>query len=739
MLEPSNARKAAPVAEQTSGVAAMERVAAHSPVTSLRRAATSSASTQRLGDLQRRADGSPATQRLAALARPVRQAVEDSDYEGEALERFRQVRRAIYEAGGDAGALAACEKAAMDLILEWPDGHIATINWATDGDAIYAAPEIYAPVELGGGAPALEDEGEDSIRMINSDAYEVERVLESGSTRPEVVRFRDSGARKVIKRGKDEGHLQSEFLSNQLYKAAGIPVLDAELIRVDGVLAQMTDFVEDVQEPDKTDLVTSPDFLRHVGSDMVFANWDMFKTDNWMEIGGRMVRADVGGALDYRAQGERKEEADWSPEVSEIESMPSKKDSPYERVSPHEIADSVRTLESFLTEDKIDAAFVAARYPAELRGHMKAMLLERIRDAIAWADEIYPLDRSIDVEHRWNKGSPFTLPSEEPEEPLDLAKALAEYGFNVPEDLFSLDPEIQRTLLNDRLRSGEIEPPEPGGKTGNPYETIPMVGVEEMTREDQFGEGLAQRMPVYFDRIRTGRLSRRMSDGERAAFERAAASEDIMEILDLLFPTVGNPGARGEMVWSVNKPYIFERERARMLGVEYEGEEAEGEAEKYCWIAEIFITDEMLKFLRDFAYVNNPTGYLTEPEEGGRAARPKRVGVPKPSAFMGNPTLKMEGAAGGSKDKDDTGIPNVVIKRDGFASFWRTVRRMQFVLADEHLWKFASDNAELVEAKARREREDRQRRISAERADKSATDPLDEEGFDLSAVMSETW
>ena len=263
----------------------------------------------------------------------------EDDFDGPDLERFRRVRRIIFDCGGNPSEVDSAGRAEMLLIMGWPDAHIKTFNWAADGAAIFAKPTNYPPlagassegdaseeiepqredlghrspldIEIGHGARRREARGGSGLPELTEGDYEVERILESGSTRPQLVRFGD-GSRKVIKFGKDEGHLRSEFLTNQLYEAAGIPVLDAQLVLIDGRIAQITDFVEDFEEPAFEDLVESPDFLRHVGADILLANWDMFKTDNWMSVDGRMVRSDVGGALDYRAQGDKKsDEETW--------------------------------------------------------------------------------------------------------------------------------------------------------------------------------------------------------------------------------------------------------------------------------------------------------------------------------------------------------------------------------------------------------------------------------------------
>lgn len=510
------------------------------------------------------------------------------------------------------------------------------------------------------------------IPQISSKDYKVIKILDSGSTKPQHVKFNDSQQEKVIKFGKDDGHLRTEILANKLYQAANIPTLKIDIVMVDGKLAQMTDFVSKFSFPKDVELASSDDFLRHCGADMLFANWDLFKTDNWMKIDDRMVRGDNGGALDRSAQGHLKNSGDWNgKEVKDISSMREKKNSPYSNVTDHEIADSVRTLAQTLTIDKINLAFKEARYPLKLRAPMRKTLLDRMEIALKWANKVYPLDKVVKVQH--NTEGPEREPVDKDTSPIDHSQALTDLGYR------GVPPGLPLEFLDVYLKNGMIQPPTPKGKTGNPYEMLPKVGPEELLRDDQFGGGLAKKMPKYFDRMKAGRLVRRMSDGERGAFEKAAGEKDMNKVLELIFPENGKPGARGEMVWSVNKPYIFDREIAKIKGENYKGKEKEHKPEDYHWIMEIYITEEMLQFLADYAYINNPTGSS------------------KPSAFLGNPTLKMEGQSGGVQDKG--GIPNIVIKKDGFAKLWKGVQSFHFVKAEKHLWKNSSDNAEIIKAK----------------------------------------
>lgn len=519
--------------------------------------------------------------------------------------------------------------------------------------------------------------GASTIVSIKSSDFEVLDTFTSGSTKPKLVKMKD-GSKKVLKMGnlKDSGHIQTEILTQKLYQYAGIPTLDAEYILVDGKPAQLTDYVEGgFIKPEIDELRSSPDFYHHAAADMIFANCDMFKTDNWAKINGRMVRADVGGSLDRRAQGGIKE---YSSEVAEFETMrKSKKDptlNPYLYLTDHEIADSARTLAFNLTPEKIDQAFEASHYPVAKREKIKKALLERIESSLLFADTVYPM-REKHLKPKQQGSTPLfekkPIESSPSNEAINIEQELKRLGYSFPEELFSIPQEEREQFLREYP---DLLVPPVYVRSDNPSELPPMVGPEELLRDSQFGGGLRELMVKNLERLKAGVLIRRMSLEEKAAFINAISSNNIQEIIQLLF-TGGSLGGRGEIVFSVNEPYTFDRERKKAAGIALSEEELQKEEEdekKYCWVMEMPITDEMLTFLRDFAYISNP------------------LSGAKPTAFMGNPNLKNEGASGGNIDAG--GISNIVVKKQGFEIFWKSVSEIRFIEADKHLWKFRSSN-----------------------------------------------
>lgn len=98
---------------------------------------------------------------------------------------------------------------------------------------------------------------------------------------------------------------QAEVLSSKLYKLAGIDV--PELSLVDGPNGQkaiLSKFIPDLQGVNKANPLAHEGF----GMDALLANWDVVGLgyDNTVTNGSKVFRIDVGGTLDFRAQGSKK-------------------------------------------------------------------------------------------------------------------------------------------------------------------------------------------------------------------------------------------------------------------------------------------------------------------------------------------------------------------------------------------------------------------------------------------------
>ena len=157
-----------------------------------------------------------------------------------------------------------------------------------------------------------------------------------GSTGAKLVRDPQTDVRYVLKRGANADHLRSEYLTEQLYRQAGVKIPKSFLYEVDGVPVKLSEFVEDaidLQSLKLTDLARYKKAVAKIekdfATDAVLGNWDVvgMSMDNIL-VGADDVawRVDVGGALRYRAQGDLKDV--FSPNVTELWSL-SRPDSRY--------------------------------------------------------------------------------------------------------------------------------------------------------------------------------------------------------------------------------------------------------------------------------------------------------------------------------------------------------------------------------------------------------------------------
>lgn len=553
------------------------------------------------------------------------------------------------------------------------------------------------------------------------------------------VRLHEVDDRKVaIKPGRGARAVRTEMLAQALFSAIGAPTLQAKPVHVGADPASqknsrvylMSDFLEG-KMPDRTvhaQFAGHPDIARFAAADMLLSNWDSHKNDAYIASGRRVVRIDVGGSLDLRAQGGVRD--DWTEaaiagnavDVEEIKPdsrMRANGDGPFKHLTDAQIADSIRTVADRLTPEAIDRALVDTQFPKEDGERLKAVLQARIATALAWANQVYP---AVEIKNQsFGKvlgpapvadAAPGSTVSG-PDDRTALEQLVDDFGYRPIVDDSTIDV---HKLRWDTVANGEMESSEPSSDTptnagvkrpavlsvrdspavtalGPPDYTfkprvdakVPAVGPEELLRASQHGDKHArQRFAEHTAMLRGGVLIRRMSEAEVAAFRTALSSNDIDEIQGALFGFGGPPSApkRGEIVWSLNDTFTFTRE------LKPDGATGSANthhnADNYKKVLEIPVTPEMAEKLADHLYISNPV-------EGA-----------KPAAFQGNPNLKYEGTAGGANDSG--GVPNVVVKRNGFADFWSTVRKVRVFDADAHVSANKYEPAaETKEARRRRQ------------------------------------
>lgn len=157
----------------------------------------------------------------------------------------------------------------------------------------------------------IEDDDIDKIQsdvnsMFPKDLSVLKTLQRLGGSTGAVLVEDPAGNKFVMKKGSNtnNGHVKSEYLTNQLYDILGIKTPDYEMYEENGETVLLSKFIPLTKAP------TSSDYgkmAQHFVADALLANWDVYMNDNCLiDAGGRVIRVNNGGALNYRAQGSTK-------------------------------------------------------------------------------------------------------------------------------------------------------------------------------------------------------------------------------------------------------------------------------------------------------------------------------------------------------------------------------------------------------------------------------------------------
>lgn len=112
-----------------------------------------------------------------------------------------------------------------------------------------------------------------------------------------------NGNQYIMKKGTNtsNGHVKSEYLTNQLYDILGQRVPDYELYDDNGTAVILSKFIPMCKQPTHKNYA---DMAKGFITDVLLANWDVYQNDNCLiDAAGRVIRVDNGGALEYKARG----------------------------------------------------------------------------------------------------------------------------------------------------------------------------------------------------------------------------------------------------------------------------------------------------------------------------------------------------------------------------------------------------------------------------------------------------
>lgn len=170
---------------------------------------------------------------------------------------------------------------------------------------------------------------------VNTDAWKSSTPPTTGSnpakmlTAPDGTRYYTKLRKNGETQKQAEERMQTEVLASKLYELAGVPTADLQMGTNNNEPVMLSRMLQNVRMPTGTS--DNDEARKGFVVDAWLANWDAPLNDNILIDGnGNAVRIDVGGSLDFRAQGARKGSGStpFGPSVGEMDTM--QKDGTYD-------------------------------------------------------------------------------------------------------------------------------------------------------------------------------------------------------------------------------------------------------------------------------------------------------------------------------------------------------------------------------------------------------------------------
>ena len=187
-------------------------------------------------------------------------------------------------------------------------------------------------------------------------------------------------------------HVQNELLARDLYKLAGLQVLEGEAAELDGEVCLASRWNDKLtgsgQNPKDLDGT-----MKGFAADAWLANWDSVgvgssKYDNILNLDGQAVRVDTGGALLYHGTGAPKGDK-FGLEVTEMEGLQDPKVNPVAATvfGDMTLDEIVQSAQRVLAIDAGDiTAAVQNRFPGD-PDNLASQLLVRRNNISAWLSQ----------------------------------------------------------------------------------------------------------------------------------------------------------------------------------------------------------------------------------------------------------------------------------------------------------------------------------------------------------------
>lgn len=180
-----------------------------------------------------------------------------------------------------------------------------------------------------------------------------------GGSNPGFQAYDETGQKYYVKFPKTADHVYNEVLASHLYKEAGVRVPDVKPITYHGRIGVASKWTSGMQNMGRS--------IRHVEGakegfavDAWLSNWDtagMGHDNMLMHPDGKAFRVDVGGSMQYRAQGQPKGDifGDTVPEIDRMRDIHKSFNAAqvFGGMSEQEVANSVRKVAA-VSDETID-------------------------------------------------------------------------------------------------------------------------------------------------------------------------------------------------------------------------------------------------------------------------------------------------------------------------------------------------------------------------------------------------
>lgn len=183
----------------------------------------------------------------------------------------------------------------------------------------------------------------------------------------------------------ESAHMWCEQLADDIYTELDIPVPNTKIVRVEGTYGHASEMIGDLKEGKNVQEKLKDGFV----ADALLSNWDIPYAPgrNTGGANGELYRIDNGGALLFRAKGQRKTKELFGAIVHELKKGTNKKRlglgmrQEYHGLTENNIKKQTEHLKTKLTDEKIDQLVDGVRMNVQDRDYLKDILRKR-RDYI---------------------------------------------------------------------------------------------------------------------------------------------------------------------------------------------------------------------------------------------------------------------------------------------------------------------------------------------------------------------